>query len=240
MGKRGRKPSPNSPKKYFMTEQEEAVLEYLSSEDKFEKDKIYNTKLKYAFERMVESIIRRYKLYIPNETFEETFTDTISFLMTKLDKFKPGKHKAYSYYGTICKNHLIARLQEYTKNTSKYTPYEPISANFIDSIKYSDANAGAKKIYEDTVTLLAKKIGRMIEQPEEYKLKDAEVKVGIALKKLLENWDFVLSTDGSNKLNKNTILFFLRESTDLDTKTIRENLKKYKTVFLEIKKYLVS
>ena len=96
MAKRGRKPSEKI-KGYFLEEQEEAVLEYLACESKEGKEKIYNEKLRAPFDKMVESIIRRYKLYIPDETSGETFTDTISFLLTKMDKFKPGnKTKAFS------------------------------------------------------------------------------------------------------------------------------------------------
>lgn len=48
--------------------------------------------------------MRRYKLYPPDEEFQETFDDTISFLMTKLYHFDPStNYKAYSYCGTICK-----------------------------------------------------------------------------------------------------------------------------------------
>ena len=57
----------------------------------------------------------------------------------------------------------------------------------------------------------------------------------LSLINLFENWDFVLSTDGSPKLNKSAILFFLREKTGLDTHDIRKNMKKYKAEFVKIK-----
>lgn len=240
MGKRGRKPNPNNSRFYFQDEQEQAVLDYLKADTKAEKDKIYNEKLRYAFNKMVESIIRRYKLYIPDETEEETFTDTISFLITKLDKFKPGKSKAYSYYGTICKNHLIGRIQDYNKELLKNTPYDQSSSDFIDSIKYSDYNDSNSKVASEAVAMLIEKIDKMISDPSANGLKESEVVMGKALKNLLENWDFVLSTDGSNKLNKNAILFFLRENTNFDTKGVRDNMKKFKNEFYAIKEYLVN
>ena len=45
---------------------------------------------------MISSIIRRYKLYRKDMDFEEIHTDTHSFLMTKVDKFKPDKNKKES------------------------------------------------------------------------------------------------------------------------------------------------
>lgn len=235
MTKRGRKTTKNSQKNYFTEEQEKAVLDYINSTDDVEKNRIYNEKLRFPFNKMVESIIRRYKLMIPDEEFEETFTDTLSFLITKIEKFKPGKYKAYSYYGTICKNHLIGRIQEYSKNLQKNVSYSYSESTLSDSIKYSDYKDDNSEIASESFSGLIDKIGVMIEHPSDYKLKDNEIKVGKALKTLLENWDYVLSTDGSNKLNKHAILFFLRENTGLNSKAIREGLKKYKTEFHRIK-----
>ena len=64
--KRGRKPSKER-KGYFYEEQEKAVVDYLSTDNIVEKNKIFNTILKPAFTKMVESIIRRYNLYPPDE-----------------------------------------------------------------------------------------------------------------------------------------------------------------------------
>ena len=100
MGKRGRKPSKDK-KGYFLDEQEEAVVRYINSTDQNERNKIYKTILHPAFCKMVESIMNRYKLYVPDEEFLDTFDDTISFLMTKIELFNPNSgYKAYSYCGT--------------------------------------------------------------------------------------------------------------------------------------------
>ena len=64
--KRGRKRTTNL---YFGTEQEEAVLNYLKSEDDLERNAIYNQWLREPLDKMIESIIRRYKLYMKSETF---------------------------------------------------------------------------------------------------------------------------------------------------------------------------
>ena len=80
----------------------------------------------------------------------------------------------------------------------------------------------------------------MIKDPKKYDLKASEVKLGEALVNLLKNWDFVISTDGSNKLNKQAILFFIREQTGFDTKGVRDNLKKFKKAFLIIKDKIIN
>ena len=122
----------------------------------------------------------------------------------------------------------------------KNTPYDQSSSDFIDSIKYSDYNDSNSKVASEAVAMLIEKIDKMISDPSANGLKESEVVMGKALKNLLENWDFVLSTDGSNKLNKNAILFFLRENTNFDTKGVRDNMKKFRNEFYAIKEYLVN
>ena len=66
--------------------------------------------------------------------FEEIHIDTHSFLMTKIDKFKPAKEKkAYSYFGTICKNYLMGQIMNDQKETNRKISYEDISADLQHS-----------------------------------------------------------------------------------------------------------
>ena len=62
--------------------------------------------------------------------FTDIHTDTHSFLMTKVDKFKPSKEKkAYSYFGTICKNYLMGQIIKDQKDTNRKISYEDISSS---------------------------------------------------------------------------------------------------------------
>jgi len=72
-------PRKRTQKIYFGEEQEQAVVRYLESEDDDEKNKIFNEYLREPLKIMVESIIRRYKLYRKDMDFEEIHTDTMSF-----------------------------------------------------------------------------------------------------------------------------------------------------------------
>lgn len=298
MAKRGRKPSEKKKNGYFYEKEEEAVLWYLSAETKEEKCQIYDTILKPAFEKMVESIIRRYKLYVPNEESGLTFNDAISFLFTKLDKFEPivytykkvnnasslnpsdiveidenefferikdvteddenvimvlsdngeingfykkykKAYKAYSYYGTICKNYLIGRILSYKKMLERNPSYDSVVDDFSNSLKYSDSADSGNDVASEVVSRLIRRIGEMI-NAENCNLKENEIALGKSLITLLENWEYVLTTDASYKLNKNAILLYLRESTGLDTKGIRDNMKKYKNEFSIIKSQVLS
>ena len=138
--KRGRKQKTST--NYFDVREENAVILFLQAETIHERNIIYNEYLKAPIEKMVSSIIRRYKLYRKDMTFDEILNDTHSFLMTKVDKFKPAKNKkAYSYFGTICKNYLMGQILKDQKDTNRKISYEDISSsleNRPDMIYYME------------------------------------------------------------------------------------------------------
>ena len=57
----------------------------------------------------------------------------------------------------------------------------------------------------------------------------------MALTDVLDNWEEVLIESGSNKLNKSSFLSFVRETTLLNTKEIRDSMKKYKALYALVK-----
>ena len=87
MAKRGRKPKER--KGYFYEKEENAIVQYINEKNVEEKNRIFNTILYPALTKMIESIIRRYKLFVPDEDCEQNFNDTISYLLTKIYHFKP-------------------------------------------------------------------------------------------------------------------------------------------------------
>ena len=222
------------------------IKERLSQDDLMylinKRNAIYEDVLSTPFKKMVEAIIRGKNLYIPNEDFDETYTDTLAHLVEQADKFKPamGK-KAFSYYSNLCKNYLIAKRQKYQRMMIRNIPYDTMEYEFSSDIKYTNASLDkGSKIAKEEVKLLVEHIQKMIDNPDEYDMKDTEIKIGKALINLFENWDYVLSTKGSDKLIKSVVLLFLREETGLDTKGIRDNLKKFKKEFLLIKDFVIS
>ena len=303
MAKRGRKPKER--KGYFYETEEMAIIQYIHEENIEEKNRIFNTVIYPALTKMIESIIRRYKLFVPDEDFEQNFNDTISYLLTKIHHFKPqitgydlienekeiAKHnfvmmseedlkqklrdaseedpeyvvvyfgfddddesninkryykkethnyKAYSYCGTVCKNYLMFKSTQYAKKKVRNTSYDEIFEEICDSTKYSTEDITYTEVVEKLITDIADEIERMASNAELHLLNENEVKVGNALVNLLRNWEEVLPNGGSNKLQKSSVLYFLREETMMTTKEVRDNMKKYKCVYKLLKKMVTE
>lgn len=242
MAKRGRKPNSEKRSGYFYEEEEQAVVDYINCDDKEEKNEIFKTKLLPAFTKMIESIIRRYNLFTPTEEFDETFNDTMSFLLAKINNYdvSTGK-KAYSYCGTICKNYLIYKINKFNKNQKRYASYDDVSNEIGENPKFSYVDN------ESTVSFNTEVINETIEEIQKMLLPDKisslntnEIKIGYSLLDLLMNWQDLMAHMGSNKFNKSSILYFLKETTNLDTKEIRDAMKKYKHLYYNVKENLLN
>jgi hypothetical protein len=217
---------------YFDVREEDAVRKFLITENSYEKNKIYNEFLRGPLDKMISSIIRRYKLYRKDMDFNEIHTDTHSFLMTKVDKFKPDKNKkAYSYFGTICKNYLMGQIIKDQKETNRKISYEDISSSLEERVDMS------YRIDDDIVEtdiIITEYLKELKDFIDNENLNDNEKKLGYALIDLFDNYESIFSGADNNKFNKNVILLSLREMTNLSTKEIRSSIKRFKKLYTVI------
>jgi hypothetical protein len=221
---------------YFGPEEEEAVIRFLESNDTNERNNIFNEYLKAPLDKMIEAIIRRYKLYRKGETYEELHSDTVSFLMTKVHKFEAGRgKKAYSYFGTISKNYILGLLIKDEKYMKQTASYEDMMTDFEERQDLTYVIDNDSFVMDDFILNL---IGNIKDEmndedlPPKKKLNDNEKKVGHALMYILENWETAFEGfDGGSKYNKNSVLETMRNYTNLSTKDIRIAMKRFKDLY---------
>ena len=231
--KRGRK---RTNEMYFGPEEEEAVVNFLESTDTNERNTIFNEWLKAPLDKMIEAIIRRYKLYRKGETYEELHSDTVSFLMTKVHKFEAGRgKKAYSYFGTISKNYILGLLIKDEKQLRQTASYEDMASDFEEREDLSYVIDNDNFVMDEFIAKLIKDIKDEMDDenlPPKKKLNENERKVGFALIYILENWEAAFeSFDGGSKYNKNSVLETMRNYTNLSTKDIRIAMKRFKDLY---------
>ena len=217
---------------YFDVREELAVRMFLTATTLTEKNQIYNDFLRKPLDKMISSIIRRYKLYRKDMDFNEIHTDTHSFLMTKVDKFKPSKNKkAYSYFGTICKNYLMGQIIKDQKEMNRKISYEDISSDLENNFELSYSI----DVHEvDTTQVIKNFLVKLDGFLENESLNDNEMKLGQALYDLFDNYETIFLASSNNKFNKNIILLSLRDMTNLSTKEIRGSMKKFKFIYSEL------
>jgi hypothetical protein len=205
-----------------------------------ERDYIFNGWLKAPLTKMIDSIIRRYKLYRKGETFEELHGDAFSFLLTKVHKFdvKQGK-KAYSYFGTIIKHYVLGLIEKDTILAKKTSSYEDMSEDIseMENLTYNIDDEGFA--LDDFIKNLISGLKDELDDsdlPIKKKLTENEKKVGLSLIDILENWETSFeSMKGSSKYNKNSVLETIRNYTNLSTKDIRQANERFINLYKVLK-----
>jgi hypothetical protein len=217
---------------YYGVSQEKAVVDFLNATTTEEKTRIYREYLMEPINTMIDSIIRRYKLYRPSFDYTDLHADAASFLITKFDKFKPdmGK-KSYSYFGTVCKHYLYNEMmKEHRKNMSFIVvdDSEPEYLQREDLLYRIDDDEVDLTSFIDQLTNTIK------DDLKNDDLSDNEFKVGHSLIKILEDWKELFEDKegiNSSKFNKNLILLYIRNMTGLTTKEIRNSMKRFKSLY---------
>jgi hypothetical protein len=87
---------------------------------------------------------------------------------------------------------------------------------------------------------MSEEVDVILQNKDSLKLNANEIKIGNALKMLLNNWEDLFARMGSNKFNKSSILLFLQESTLLNTNEIRTAMKKYKAIYSKVKEKTIE
>jgi len=238
MKKRGRKRVNDL---YFGPEEELAVINFLESDDNIERNAIYNQWLRKPLDKMIESIIRKYSLYRKGETFEDLHSDTLSFLITKADKFDKGTgKKAYSYYGTICKNYLLGLLIKDEKVIKQNSSYDDMPLNDLElkhnlSYEMDEVQIETNDLIEKIITNIENEVNREITSTRKI-MSENEKKVGLALIDILNDRSCLIAMmEGGNKYHKNAILETMRNYTNLSTKDIRMAMRRFKSLYNIIK-----
>ena len=225
---------------YFGKREEQAFTDYLNTTNQLERQRIFNTILKPAFTKMIESLIRRYGLFVIDESFDDTFNDTMSFLMLKINNYDTTKgFKAYSYCGTVCKNYLIRKRKESQKNDNLNVSFNPVYGNGLtDEDNTTEAVSERTKFNKRVIEKIKTAIKHSVDNKEEQNLTENEYKVGLALLQLLDDWENVFNSfddDQSRKYSKTNVLYYIMESTLLKDKEVRDAMKRYKLLYYIVK-----
>ena len=92
---------------YFSKATEDAIVEYNAQENNDIRNTIYNERIKFSFEKLVENIYNTFKFTYFDTGPLEIQRETVAHLVANIHKFQAGKGKAFSYFSIVAKNYLI-------------------------------------------------------------------------------------------------------------------------------------
>lgn len=219
-----RKRKPKTSNLYFTQETEDAILEYLTTENTVLRNKIFNEKINYAFHKLAENIIHTFKFYHTEvNTIDELKHEVVAVLLEKLHLYRQSKGKAYSYFGTIAKRYLINYNKKNYKRKKEKAPLEDVDTDktlLADISNTVDRAQNLEKI--NTVDLFVQYVETNIDL---FFTNERDIKIAYAVLEIFkkrENLDI---------LSKKALYIYIREITDIPTPAITSVIKKLKKLY---------
>lgn len=210
---------------YFTADTDDALNAFNSSSDIEEKHRLFQDRIRPAFEKLIENLIYVYRFYTIDNV--DTLKDEcLTNLFETIPKFDPNKGaKGFSYFNVVAKNWFIQKIRERAKQNKNESE---LFYDLDHEAAKNDPNfmvAPHEEVVED-----AEKWIKFYEAMDSWKhelTKAAEVKVLNAVIFLMKNPDLVTI------YNKKAVYLYLRELTGLQTKQVVNNLKKIKELYDE-------
>jgi hypothetical protein len=223
LNKRGqpRKRKPKEPRIYFTTDTEEAIIEYLASNDQDFRNRLYSDRIEYAFYKLAENIIHTFKFYYTDtDTIEELKHEVVTFLLEKLHLYDQSKGKAYSYFGTIAKRYLIVYNNNNYKKLQEHADVEELDEDktFLhDTIKSQEEQSNSDNFIDHYVKYVDKHLFTLF--PKQHDARTADAIMELFRKR-----------ESLEIFNKKALYIYIREITDTSTPHITKITKKLDTL----------
>ena len=189
-------------KVYFGQEVQDAVVEYNSSTNDEERNKIYGTRIHAAFDKLAENIINTFKFTYFDYGFEDIKHEVVAFMVMNMHKYDHTKgSKAFSYFSVVAKNYLILHNNN---NYKKYKTHDKMDV--LDRRKGNDVSSES-----DFIVLTNEIIEYFDTNMNTIFKKDRDLKIGYAI------IDLMRQREDIENFNKKAIYILIREMTDVET-----------------------
>ena len=193
---------------YFTKETEDAIIEYNSSSNSVYRDKLFREKIYYPFYKLAENIIHTFKFYYTDvDDIEDLKLEVVSLLVEeKIHLFDPSNGaKAYSYFGTIIKRHLINYNNKNYKKLKNSTDIDAIEDTYEIEVRDRHPEAISLAQFIDIY------VEKMYEKLDILFSKDSDKQIADAVLNLFEKrHDLEL-------FKKKALYIYIREMTGTET-----------------------
>jgi hypothetical protein len=220
-----RKRKPKTSNTYFTEDTQNAIVEYVLSDDQDFRNNVYNTRIEYGFFKLTQNIIHTFKFYYTDgESVEDVQQEVIAFLLEKLKLYNPEKGKAYSYFGTIAKRYLILKNKKNYQKLQDKGGLEEVDEDkkikeetMLDHYSQDHSLTEFINLY---VQYVDKNLNKLFP-------KDLDARTADAILELFRK------REALDIFNKKALYIYIREMIDVDTPQITKITKKLKQVYIE-------
>ena len=204
---------------YFSKATEEAIIQYNEEEDVNVRNNIYETKIRYSFEKLVENIFNTFKFTYFDNSPLEIQKETVSHLVSNIHKFQSGKGKAFSYFSIVAKNYLIFHNNTNYKRFNQHVDISETPGESSVCLQTEDEhhkNVQTQELMKLLVQYWEKNIRKIF-------TKEKDLNIAYAVIELFR------SCDRLETFNKKTLYLYIREISGCKTQQVTKVINKMKS-----------
>lgn len=205
-------------KMYFTKETEDSIIIFNKEMDDDKRNEIYNSKIKYPFEKLVENVFNTFKFSYFDVGPLEVQKETLSHLVANISKFEEGKGKAFSYFSIIAKNYLIFNNNSNYKRFNQQVDISEEKAE--NTIRLQSEDGYHKKV--ENLEFMKMMITYWDENIRNIFQKQRDLKIAEAVVELFRNSDRI------DYFNKKALYLYIREISECKTQQITKVINKMK------------
>lgn len=203
---------------YFTKDTEDGIIAYNSTNDAREKDAIYNTKIRHAFEKIAENIYNTFKFSYADVSPVEIQKQAISHMVANIDKYEQGKGKAFSYFSIVAKHWFILDNNNTYRRFKRHVEiceHPGDSGEFVVEPEHQKRNT-------ETIEFIRLMVEFWDTNVTKYFTKDRDIKIANAVVEIFRNADRI------DVFNKKALYLYIREISDCQTQHITKIINKMK------------
>lgn len=230
--RRRRKKNTDPNKHYFNADTQAAIVEFCAETNKRAREKIYVTRIKPAFVKLVENLINIHKFTSLHDSQSDLRDDCVTYLFETMTKFDPSRgSNAFSYFNVVAKNLLVVKVKDKTQKMRRYVSLEDqmnqddmhkvesTNKSFVDPSVICESKESKKAVVERLNKMIL-----IMDNPYERVVIDA-------IKGLLE------SADDIDILGRSAAMMYMREVTGLPMKQLTSVIRRIKKRYDQINKW---
>ena len=204
---------------YFSKATEDAIVEYNAQENNDIRNTIYNERIKFSFEKLVENIYNTFKFTYFDTGPLEIQRETVAHLVANIHKFQAGKGKAFSYFSIVAKNYLIFHNNNNYKRFNQHVDISDTPSEDSVCLQTEDAHhrdVQTQELMKLLIDYWEKNITKIFSKAK-------DLNIAYAVIELFRNCDRIES------FNKKTLYLYIREISNCKTQQITKVLNKMKS-----------
>ena len=205
---------------YFDEDVQNGIIEYNDCDDSKKRNKIYNDKIAYAFDKLSENIINTFKFSYFDVSLEDVKMEVVSFLVMNMHKYDHTRgSKAFSYFSVVAKNYLIFHNNTNYKKYKTHDKIDVLDARWTSKDK-SNKNY-INELIDEIIIYFEYKIPILFK-------KKKDIDIAYAIVELLKRRDEI------ENFNKKSLYILIREMTNVNTSYITKIMNVFRDHYTRI------